>query len=78
MGMGIGHKYLVQQLSYFYGDLQSCLEFMKNNPPKFKTQWYELRPDVKIRKGKPITCDTYFCLLLTQARNLKGERIDND
>lgn len=65
MALGLGKRYFVQILDIHYGDLDSCIEFMKANPPQDSNYWYELNAQVKVKKGQRVTCNTYQCLLVT-------------
>lgn len=49
MSLGLGHTYWVHEIKHYYGPLEKCIEFMKNNMPKNSKQWYELRPDVNVK-----------------------------
>ena len=73
MSMGIGKRYFVELKKYHYGNLDSCIEFMKSNPPSSKYEFYELRPSVKIEKDDSVTCVQYQCALVTN--NKSGESI---
>ena len=64
MSMGIGKRYFVKLKKYHYGNLDSCIEFMKSNPPSSKYEFYELRPGVKIEKDDSVTCVNYQCALV--------------
>lgn len=68
MSMGIGKRYFVELKKYHYGNLDSCIEFMKSNPPSSKYEFYELRPSVKIEKDDSVTCVQYQCALVTGNR----------
>lgn len=65
MSMGIGKTYLVRLIKYHFGNLDSCIEFMKSNPPSSKDEFYELRPIVKFEKDGRVTCVEYSCDLVT-------------
>ena len=64
MSIGLGHKYWVHLIKHFYGDLQACIKYMQDNPPKDDAQWYELRPNPTIKKGLTIRCNEYSCDLV--------------
>lgn len=61
MGMGIGHTYWVQVIRMTWGTLDECIKFMKENPPRYKTEFYELRPEPNLRTR---TCEKYSCQLI--------------
>ena len=71
MSMGIGHKYWVHLILYKSGTLDECIEYMKKNPPKYKTHFYELRPlpDLKTRQ-----CEKYeACLVEIEKTSIKSK-----
>ena len=61
MSMGLGHRYWVHLIKYHYGDLESCIEFMKTNKPISSYQWFELVPQVNVKKAQ---CIEYQCNLV--------------
>lgn len=75
MSMGIGKTYLVQLIKFHFGNLDSCIEFMKSNPPSNKYEFYEIRPAVKFEKDGRTYCNEYYCDLL---RGQKGRRRKNE
>lgn len=68
MSIGLGHNYLVHLIKHFTGSLDECLKFMKENKPKDKYSWFELRPLVEIKKGKRINCELYSCNLVEDGK----------
>ena len=68
MSMGLGKRYFVHVIKYFYGSLEECLKYMNENKPANKRQWYELRPDVHIRKYSQTYCENYQCSLVEEAK----------
>lgn len=66
MSLGLGHKYWVHILKHFYGTLEECIKHMQENKPSNKYQWYELRPDVIIKKEGSYN-EYYFCDLVEEA-----------
>ena len=68
MSMGLGKQYWVHMIRHHHGDLESCIKYMQEHKPSSNTQWYELRPIPKIKKGQEITCDEYSCDLVEQAK----------
>ena len=68
MSLGLGHRYWVHVIKYVYGTLEECMNYMKDNPPENKYQWYELRPEVKVVKGGGSYCEEYQCSLVEEAK----------
>lgn len=64
LGEGPGKRYWVHVIKYTNGTLDKCINFMDNNPPRDNTQWYELRPIVKVKEK---TCNEYSCSLVEMA-----------
>lgn len=71
MAIGLGKQYWVHVIKVHFGDLESCIEFMKNNEPKTNLKWFELRPLVSVKKGKAVTCNEYNCSLVEDAHGGK-------
>ena len=67
MSFGLGKCYWVHLIQHFYGSLDECLKYMQEHKPQNKFQWYELRPEVKVRKGKTC-CEFYMCDLVEEAK----------
>ncbi len=65
MSLGLGHTYFVRMIIYHYGSLDSCLKFMNENKPNSDSQWFELRPEVNVKKA---TCDMYQCSLVEMVK----------
>ena len=63
MSMGLGHKYLVHQLSRFHGTLEDCIVFMKNALPRLNQpyEWFELHPYVDVKSG---ICEEFDVLVV--------------
>ena len=68
MSIGLGKRYWVRIVLHHSGDLESCVKFMQENASKTNTQWFELRPLVKVKQGKPTICEEYMCDLVEEAR----------
>lgn len=64
MSLGLGHEYWVRVIKHFVGTMEECIDFIQKNTPSSSLQWFELHPDVKIVKGKKITCERYSCDLV--------------
>ena len=64
MSMGLGKSYLVRLVKHHYGDLESCIKFMQDNPLDNEFRWYELKPVVSVVRGQPVSCTEYMCDLL--------------
>lgn len=68
MALGLGKRYWVRVVLHHYGDLNSCIQFMQENAPKTNTQWFELRPLVKVKTGQVTTCEEYGCDLVEESK----------
>lgn len=64
MAMGIGKRYWVQMLSHFTGTIKECAEYMIQNPPHNKYQWFELRPIIEFDLNKKVWVEKYTCDLV--------------
>ena len=67
MSLGLGHRYWVHVIEYFYGTLEECLKYMSEHKPANRNQWYELRPDVHVRRYGSY-CENYSCNLVEEAK----------
>ena len=67
MSLGLGKRYWVHVIKHFYGTLEECLKYMNENKSANIYQWYELRPDVHVRKSGSY-CDNYSCNLVEEAK----------
>ena len=65
LGQGPGKHYWVHLIKHKFGNLNECIDYMKANPPKNNKQWYELRPQVKVKEG---ICSEYCCDLVEMAK----------
>lgn len=68
MSIGLGKNYWVRLVSHCYGSLDKCIDFM-NNCKRSKSQWFELRNEVKVLPGgKSIPGENYICDLVESDR----------
>lgn len=68
MSIGLGKRYWVHMIKHHCGNLESCIKFMQENAPKNNTSWFELRALVKVKQGKPTTCEEYMCDLVEEMK----------
>ena len=67
MAIGLGKRYWVRLVKSHFGDIDSCIEFMKDTKPYDNHQWVELRPVPTVKKGNT-TCDQYHCSLVEESK----------
>lgn len=59
MSLGLGHRYWVRFVQRFEGDLNACLDFMKNYHLK-DGQWFEFQCMIKVLNGVAYPSNDYI------------------
>lgn len=78
MSMGIGKRYWVHLIKSFTGDIIECAEYMVQNPPRNKHQWYELHPIVDVDIDNKMACERYMCHLVEGTKETKIPKRRNE
>ena len=68
MSMGLGKSYFVHLITYCYGSLEECIQFMKKHEPTDDLHWFELKPIVSVKKDEPVRIKEYQCMLLEDSK----------